>query len=514
MRGVITVARFLLRSSAIFDSNAGVTYPGYVAVEGDRILSVGEGDGGELVEGDTEVIDLGDRLVTPGLVDAHCFFNGWLLQHYGADLSEASTIEDAIGILRSSRHTDFLVGHGLPVDLAGVEESVIDAAFGDLPTVLVCVGAEEMVMNTAAEDRFGFTPSACWSEKAYLLLKAVMEDSEEATRLYRQYMRMMNSYGVTSTKEIGYDDTWFFDQARDLEEAGELTLRVSVMSQPVGRDADIEYGIRARESLEGDPMLSFSGYNQMTDGSISQNEGEMKEPYLDFDGTCSMDIDWGHHKDEVRRAEEAGFRFSLHAQGDGAVAHALDIFEGCERDEEGALRLRHAITDLEDADPVDFERMARLGVIAEVYPLIQSIADREGKLSMIAEKIGQVRGSHYWNRRGLIDAGVTLACATDLPMTVDDLGEGVYCACGGYFPEGGEPFNPQNMIAPAELLAAWTKGGAYDLMREDELGTLEPGKLADLAVFDTNVLKTDPREARTCRCVLTVVGGKVVYDAR
>jgi predicted amidohydrolase YtcJ len=51
-------------------------------------------------------------------------------------------------------------------------------------------------------------------------------------------------------------------------------------------------------------------------------------------------------------------------------------------------------------------------------------------------------------------------------------------------------------------------------MREGELGTLEPGKLADLAVFDTNVLKTDPREARACKCVLTIVGGRVVYDER
>ena len=87
------------------------------------------------------------------------------------------------------------------------------------------------------------------------------------------------------------------------------------------------------------------------------------------------------------------------------------------------------MTDLECADPEDYARMSDLGVVAEVYPLIQSIADRRGKLEMIAEKIGAARGAHYWNRRAMLDAGVVVACGTDLPMTVDDLGTGVYSAC-------------------------------------------------------------------------------------
>lgn len=505
---------FVLRSEAIFDGTGDVPFSGYVAVRDGEIVGVGEGDGDAFVTGGVRVIDVGDALVTPGLVDAHCFFQGWLLQNYGADLSGCASLAEAAARVAAQEGFALRVGHGLPLALATTDTLLLDEVFGDEPCVLVCEGAEAMVMNGAAEDAFGFTPQECWSERAHLLLAAVMADHAASVPLYRRYLSMMNGYGVTSTKEMGYDDDWFVDEVVGLERSGELTLRVSLMSQPVGRDADIGYGLGLRDRLAKSDLVAFSGYNQMTDGSIGDHAGEMKEPYLDFDGRCSLDIDWGHHAEEVRRAEEAGFRFSLHVQGDGAVSHALDIFEGCARDDDGRLRFRHAMTDLEAADPADFARMAALGVVAEVYPLIQSIANRAGKVEMIGRTIGEERGAHYWNRRGMLDAGVRVACATDLPMTLDDLGSGVYCACGGLFPEGGSPLFSQNMITPAELVRAWCAGGAFDLMLEDRVGTLEPGKRADIAVFDTNVLALDPADARGCSCQMTIFDGRVVHDAR
>jgi len=509
----MTEADYLLRSSAIFDAVGPDTFEGFVAVAGRKILAIGRGSGGDYVGGCTKVLDLGDRLISPGLVDVHCFFNGWLLQHAGADLSGVASIKEAFDVLRPCPREGLYIGHDLPLEFAGVDESVVDSALGDVPAVLVCVGADAMVMNSAAERRFGFTPEACWSEKAYLLLKAIIRDTEMSVPLYKDYLRMMNSYGVTSTKEIGYDDFWFVDQVKSLEEAGGLTVRVNLMSQPVGKPADIDYGIATRDRLVDDELISFSGFNQMTDGSISQGEGEMKKPYLDTETCCTLDIDWKLHEREVLRADANGLRFSLHTQGDGAVSHALDIFEECRRGEDGRVALRHAMTDLECADPEDYARMSDLGVVAEVYPLIQSIADRRGKLEMIAEKIGAARGAHYWNRRAMLDAGVVVACGTDLPMTVDDLGTGVYSACGGLFPEGGEPFNEENMVTPAELLRAWTAGGSFDLEQLDDTGTLEVGKFADIAVFDTNVLAIDPRDARACTCCLTMLAGRVVFDA-
>ena len=130
---------------------------------------------------------------------------------------------------------------------------------------------------------------------------------------------------------------------------------------------------------------------------------------------------------------------------------------------------------------------------------------------MIREKIGMERGRYYWNRRKMADSGVPLSCGTDLPLLIDDIPESVYCAVGGCFPEGGEPFNRQNTLTTEELMTAWTRGGAYALMRENELGTLENGKRADIAVLSGNIFTTPAEDARGLSAVLTLVDGRMVY---
>ena len=111
----------------------------------------------------------------------------------------------------------------------------------------------------------------------------------------------------------------------------------------------------------------------------------------------------------------------------------------------------------------------------------------------------------------MADSGVLLSCGTDLPLLIDNIPESVYHAVGGYFPEGGEPFNKQNMLTVEELLTAWTRGGAYNLYAEEDLGTLEVGKKADIAVLSGNIFTTAVEDARNLCVDLTLLGGKVVH---
>jgi hypothetical protein len=113
----------------------------------------------------------------------------------------------------------------------------------------------------------------------------------------------------------------------------------------------------------------------------------------------------------------------------------------------------------------------------------------------------------------MADSGVLLSCGTDLPLLIDDIPESVYHAVGGFFPEGGEPFNGQNTLTAAELLTAWTRGGAYNLFCEDKLGTLEAGKKADITVLSGDLFAVPPSAARTLRVVLTLLDGEEVYNA-
>ena len=155
--------------------------------------------------------------------------------------------------------------------------------------------------------------------------------------------------------------------------------------------------------------------------------------------------------------------------------------------------------------------MGQLGIVAEIYPQIMSLADRESKLAMIERTIGMERGKQYWNRRKMADSRVILSCGTDLPLLYDNIPESIYHAVVARFPEGGAPFNEENALTVSELLTAWTYGGQYNLGQEKLLGTIEADKLADLAVLDDNVFEVPLERIRDIKVCLTMVDGSIVY---
>jgi predicted amidohydrolase YtcJ len=514
-------ADLILRSRSVFTGAGTGPSRGFVAIAGERILAAGS-DGESAYAGPrTRIVDLGDRTVCPGFTDVHCFFGGYAMGLVGADLGGARSADEAIDLARreaaSRPEGACVLGHGLsPALAADARLSALDEALPTRAVVLFAAGGETCWMSAAARSRYGFSPERCYPEAYWRLLGEVLGDRESITPAFRRYMAMLNGRGVTAVKEMGFDDYYgFADTLAGLEAEGGLSLHVAFMSQPVGRGMDQGHG-RAMRSRFGGPAgdLAFSGFNRMTDGSISQLQGDLKLPYSCAPGLrCGIPIDYPLIEREVLEADAAGFRFSLHAQGDAAVAKAVDIFAKCAKDGKGRLRNRHAITDVEFSDPEDLERMGELGVVAEVYPQIMSLASRASKIAMIDEKIGPERGKRYWNRRKMIDGGVIVSCGTDLPLLVPDIPESIYHACGALFPEGGEPFNPGNALSVPELLTAWTRNGAYNLGQEGERGSLETGKLADIAVFDRDLFALGMGEIRKAKVASTYWRGKLVYGA-
>ena len=507
-------AELILVSNNVFSSLENEPFFGYVAIKDDKILKTGKGSvPEELISDNTKMINLKEKTLLPGFIDVHCFFTGYVIRFLGSDLSECANIElirDKLEKYEKTLPQNYpIFGHGLKFN---IDRITLDDWFVDHAVVLFHENMETCSMNTKAEKDFSFTPDRCYPEAYVKILPYVLGDEEFIKPEFIKYMKMMNSRGVTSIKEMGFDDyCGFTDILSQLEKDGQLTLRVNFMSQPVGEEINFEYGEKMRELYNSD-KLCFSGYNQMTDGSVSEYNADLKKPYNGKDFCCNMVIDWDKLEKDTIEADKRGFRFSLHAQGDGAIAKTLDIYEKCQRDEKGKMINRHAITDLEFSDPSDLERMGRMGVIAEIYPQIQSIANRKDKFAMINEKIGEERGRYYWNRRKMADSDVTISCGTDLPLLIDDIPESVYHATGGLFPEGGEPFNRQNTLTISELLKAWTYGGAYNLGKESILGTLEDGKKADIAVIDGDIFNTPIEKVRDLKVCMTIFDGKIVYE--
>ena len=510
-------ADYILTSDSIFTGLEDSPFQGYVATADERILKVGRGsDYQSLVGEKTTVIDCGEQMITPGFIDVHTFFTGYAIFHIGMDVSEIDTVSECMERLQNyalDRQPDStLFGHGWnPEKLeAGPVEEKLNQAYPERAVILFAANRGTCIMNQKAREVYGFTPEECYPEAYHKIMREYLNDRAFIEPEFQDYMKLMNSRGVTTVKEMGFDDFYgFTDFLKEQEEKDNLTLRFFFMSQPVGEGANIEYGRRMMEKFTGG-FVRFSGYNRMTDGTVASTRGDLLEPYEGTDSCCGMEIDYPLIEKELMEVDKNGFRYSLHAQGDGAVHKVVELYDKC-RKENGRLVNRHAITDMEFSNPKDLEKMGALGVTGEIYFQIMSLDPGDEVKAAIEKTIGNERGRYYWNRRKMLDSGVVLSGATDLPLMITDIPEAIYHGCGGYFPEGGEPFNKENTITIPEMLKAWTRGGAYNLGMEEKLGTLEEGKLADIAVLDKNVFEVSMEQMRDVTVAMTMTNGRITY---
>ena len=330
----------VLTSKSVFTGTGDLPFEGFVAVRGNRIEAVGTKCevASYLTQAD-EVVDLGDRTVMPGLIDVHTFYTGWALRTLGSDLSGVADAKEAVSLLRAWKedHPDCAAafGHNLPETLASDAENantaaVFDDCFGDIPVVCFTPGAETCVLNAAASARYGFTPQACYAEKICRMMSDFLA-LPEVRAGYSDYMSMLNERGVTAIKEMAFDDYYgFADEMARREESGELTVRVSMMSQPVGAGANLAYAREARERFRG-PFVRFSGFNRMTDRGVWVGLAEMIDPYEDTADagaagkTVVEEPEWDLIENELRAIDADGFRYSLHCQGDGAVRRVWQV---------------------------------------------------------------------------------------------------------------------------------------------------------------------------------------------
>lgn len=507
----------VITAKNLFDSVADQPYEGYLLIEGNTITEKKKGKPDQdVLDRADEVYCFDEELVMPGIVDTHTFFTGYAVFHLGADVSGVSGNEKGRQIIRkyaeARRPAGAIFGHGWkPQKWKRQEaEKMLEREYPEKPVILFAADRSTCIMNRCARKAYHFTPETCYPESYYRIMKEYLNDRAFIDKEFRNYMNMLNSRGVTTVKEMGFDDFYgFTDYLKEIEKSDDLHLRTFFMSQPVGSAMNLDYAKQMRDTFTGE-KVRFSGFNCMTDGTIADYRGYLKQPYEGKDCTCRIEVPFAQIEKDVLAADAEGFRYSLHAQGDGAVGKVTEIYEKC-RKENGKLVNRHAVTDMEFTDPADLEKLGKMGAFAELYFQIMSLDPGQVIRDNIKRTIGAERGKYYWNRRKMADAGINLSGATDLPLMVTDVPESIYHSCGGYLSGDTEPFQKENTLTVSEILKAWTIGGQRNLGMEAILGTLEKGKRADIAVFNKNLLSLDPKEAKTAQVVLTVMDGKTVY---
>jgi predicted amidohydrolase YtcJ len=481
-----------------------------VAVRDGRIVRVGDTYDLDFLAGvTTRTVDCEGRVLLPGFVDAHTH-----LEHLGrtlvhADLSGAESRGDALDALRDRAAEvgpdDPVLGFGYDEhawgETAYLTRADLDAVDAAGPAVAVREDMHVASLDSTALARFGDDlpadgvrreggePTGVVVEGAVeAVLDAVAPDREETADLLRAAQRHANERGVTGVHDMvrrSHAPGVYRDLARD----GDLTLRVRCNYWADHLDALVETGLRTNH---GAGLVRVGAIKTFTDGSLGGRTARLSTPYADApDERGEWTVTPAEFRELLDRAERAGFQVAAHAIGDEAVDEVVDAYVGA--DDSARHRIEHA--ELANDDAID--RLADCGAVASVQPNFHRWADKEG---LYADRLGDRRTET--NRLGrLADAGVRLAFGSDC-MPLDPL-LGVHHAVNA-------PTDAQR-LGVTEALRAYTLGSAYAGFDEDRLGTVEPGKHADLVVLDASPWGA-PESIRDIDVAMTVVDGTVVYD--
>lgn len=156
---------------------------------------------------------------------------------------------------------------------------MLEAEYPEKPVILFAADRSTCIMNRKASEVYQFTPDTCYPEKYFRIMREYLNDRAFIEKEFADYMYLMNSRGVTTVKEMGFDDFYgFTDFLKEMENSDALHLRTFFMSQPVGKRMDLEHARRMRDLFTGD-KVRFSGFNCMTDGTIAARKGDLKKPY-------------------------------------------------------------------------------------------------------------------------------------------------------------------------------------------------------------------------------------------
>ena len=539
-------ADLILKSTRIFTAEPGenATMSGSIAIADGRIAFVGSDEEAAAYVGlETTVTDLGDAFVCPGFHDSHLhFFPSAMDRSPYVVFCEGTCPEDCVEALKQVEDMrpkdEFMLSYGwyhplwdnpvLPT------KDILDAAYPDRPVCLQSGDSHTLWTNSKGLEKFGITkdsvpPAGGVYQKdengeltgiiqetaATALIPTMLAFSEEETNAgIAQFLADLNAEGITSVCDVSLlavpgGDFVRDDVYRALEERGDLTVRINMFPTAL---EDLSRARKLRDEFADNDLLRSPGLKQFFDGVSSTHTAWLTEPYANahFDGDCGSPVtDPERMRRIVLGAAEEGFAVRIHTIGDKAIHVALDIFEEA-REKFGPVRGQNGLEHLENLLPEDIARLAELDVSANCQPP-HTVLDPNG----IERDLGPERAQWMWPYRSYLDKGVKFSFGTDSPVVDINSREVIYDAVTRQSPATGEPvggWQPQERICAADAIRAYTLGSAIAAGRGDEVGSLAPGKLADIAVLDTDLTTCDPEDILRANVLATYLGGKKVYE--
>ena len=514
-----------------------------IAIRGGRVVAVGTDEAVKALVGEkTRVIDLKGRRVVPGFHDSHVHMLGGGMRLAQVALKDAKD-EAELGRLLAAFDKKlppgrWMLGGNWDHDRAFAGKlpgaAILDKYVPDRPVFIRRYDGHMALANTKALDLAGVSaatpdpaggvvyrktgtkePTGLLRDNAMGLVGRLVPppDDDAIAAAVQAALAELRRVGITSVQDMAGLDAparaKLFRHYQKLKQTGQLTVRIRLYWPLAAWQSLAQLGILVNL---GDLWLAIGIFKDFIDGSLGSSTAKMYEPYLNEPGNSGIYVTPRNKLlENIRAADKAGLAVAVHAIGDQGNAELLDIFAEVAK-ANGPRDRRFRIEHAQHLRPQDFRRFNELNVIASMQPfhIIDDGRWAEGR-------IGKERCVSSYANRSLLDAGAKLAFGSDWPVAPLSPILGIDAAVhrrtlDGKHPEG---WFPEQKISVKEALEAYTKGSAYAAFHENDLGTLETGKLADLVVLSRDILDPAERERiADTEVLLTMVGGRVVWEKK
>lgn len=507
-----------------------------VAVRDGRFVVVGSRDEALARRGPaTRIVDLAGGVAVPGLHDAHGHFLGLGASVSALDLRDTPTLSSVTAKVaaRLARQDAgrWIVGRGWdqndwPVAVWPTRQD-LDRVAPDTPVLLVRIDGHAAWVNSKALALSGITAATADPDGGRILRDAtgaptgVLIDTAQGlvtrhvpqptpAEIDEQILaadRETRRLGLTMVHDAGASSRTV-EAYRRLSGEGRLATRLYVMldSSPA----------TTREWFARGPLLdphhrvTVRAVKLYADGALGSRGAKLLEDYADERGTGGLlvtppDVLTARATAAVR----AGFQPCTHAIGDGANRAVLDLYERLERDGATTRGLRPRIEHAQILDRDDIPRFGSLGVIASMQP-----THCTSDMPWAPARLGEARvaeGAYVWQK--LLKSGARLASGSDFPVEQANPLLGYYAAITRQDVHGqpAQGWAPAERLTRAQALSSFTIDAAYAAHAESDLGSIEPGKLADFVVLSRDIMTVAPAEVPGTQVRRAYVGGRQVF---
>lgn len=536
-----THADIVLVNGAVYTMDSGRRWAQAVGITNGRISFVGTDQEAVKHAGTlTHVINLRGKMVLPGFIDSHIHPVQGALEEQECFLSDFEKEESIVTAISeyAAAHKDepWLLGSGWQLPIfgeKGPKKELLDKLVPNQPAYIISQDGHSAWVNSKALELAGITafspdppsgrierqqdgrtPSGTLRESAMALVAKLLPPvSDEKKRdAALRVQKKLNSMGILAVQDASVDES-ILKAYESLDSANLLTMHVSACMtlDPFKGEKQIDTLRQWRAKYDGN-LLSARSVKIFSDGVVEAKTAAMLEPYLKGDGKESgtLNLTPVQFKWYATKLDAAGFQIHIHAIGDRAVRTALDSLETAQK-VNGKTDKRHHIAHLEVIQPDDIKRFRQLNVAANFQPFW---AYRDKYMSDLTEPfLGEARTKMLYPIGSMFRSGAQVVAGSDWTVSTANPLDAIQVAVTrtGLNEGADKSFLPEERASLPDILAAYTINGAYLGHWENEIGSIEPGKYADLIILDKNLFDVPPSEIHNCKVLWTLFRGREVY---